>query len=181
MVAASGVMSDLSHSKKTMYGPGEHSGAGGGGGSGALYRNLDLRAWPRTACAPAIAFDGETNTVNFTAVRGDYERIYCPAMVQPHADYRFSVRFGGSFEEGNAPEKYTYFAVTSQPLGATYIENQSGIVLAKTRLYSGAAADYAVEFNAGERGFVYLYFDLAAVLDGSSVTLTYANVAFSKA
>ena len=60
----------------------------------------------------------------------------------------------------------------------TYIENQEGIVLGKTRLISNQPGEYAVTFNSGERGFVYLYFDFAAIRDGTTVTLTYKNVSF---
>ena len=149
-----------------------------GSGGAAGYRNLDLRCWEKTRFSSPITFDGERNTVAFQAVSGYYERLYCPAMVKPHTNYRFSVEFSGTFEEGNSPGKTTYFAVTTQTMSDTYIENQEGIVLGKTRLISDQPGEYAVTFNSGERGHVYLYFDFAAIRDGTTVTLTYKNVSF---
>ena len=79
-----------------------------GSGGAAGYRNLDLRCWEKTRFSSPITFDGERNTVAFQAVSGYYERLYCPAMVKPHTNYRFSVEFSGTFEEGNSPGKTTY-------------------------------------------------------------------------
>ena len=158
------------------------AGSGGDGtagdGKGIGYRRLDLRCWARVSCDPAIAFDGTDNVLTITTVGGSFERLYCPVMVKPNCDYRFSIRFAGSFQEGNREGAHSYLIVAGSLLDNTYIENQPAKALAMTRLYSDRPGLYTVDFNSGERGWVYLYIDLAAVKDATTVTLTYGNVSF---
>ena len=148
---------------------------------------VDLNNWTQEEVQTNITYSGGVNTFSYTFVSGEAEKLRIPMVVKPNTNYTLSMEITtGDYEEyvgvrdGVTYEHHTYIAVAKNILLLHEpLDFQQSSLLASKRIYPNASSSYNLTFNTGSLQKVYIYLDLSAVVDDTTVNFTVSNIVLS--
>ena len=147
----------------------------------------DLNNWVQEEVKTTITYSGGVNSFTYTFESGEAEKLRIAMVVKPNTNYSLSMDITtGAYEEysgvrdGVTYNHHTYLAVAKTILLLHEpLDFQQSSLLASRQIYPNASSTYSVTFNTGSLQKVYIYLDLSAVVDDTTVNFTVSNIVLS--